>query len=114
VPTGRSCRGHPLTGVVDAFRHWCRRAPAPIEHRGRGGPPWGRANLQNHPIVYLAAHLAPEARQSPNLRPAFNTALRFSATSDPRLSGDLQMLVLNKSPTSWPPMSRLVRWLGGG
>jgi 5-(hydroxymethyl)furfural/furfural oxidase len=68
------------------------------------------ANLQNHPIVYLAAHLTPEARQSPNLRPAFDTALRFSATSDPRLSGDLQMLVLNKS--SWHGLGSQIAGLG--
>lgn len=65
-------------------------------------------NLQNHPIVYLAAHIKPEARQSPSLRPGFNCALRYSS-SDERQS-DLQMLVLNKS--SWHGLGACVAGLG--
>src|SRR5262249_10615350 len=30
------------------------------------------AGLQNHPVVYLATHVAPGARQSPLIRPQFN------------------------------------------
>ena len=55
-------------------------------------------NLQNHPVVYLATHLQPYSRQSANLRPAWNTQLRFSSGEAGHVS-DLQMLVLNKS--SW-------------
>ena len=68
------------------------------------------ANLQNHPVVYLAAHVRPEGRQSPSLRPGFNTALRFSSGSDSAMQGDLQMLVLNKS--SWHGLGGAVAGLG--
>jgi 5-(hydroxymethyl)furfural/furfural oxidase len=68
------------------------------------------ANLQNHPVVYLAAHLKPEARQSPLLRPQFNSALRFSSGGDPSLRGDLLMLVINKS--SWHGLGQSVGGLG--
>jgi 5-(hydroxymethyl)furfural/furfural oxidase len=61
------------------------------------------ANLQNHPIAYLACFLRPEGRQPPSLRPGFATALRFGA-------GDLQMLVLNKS--SWHGLGSAVAGLG--
>ena len=43
------------------------------------------ANLQNHPVVYLGAHLVRSGRQSPALRPAFNTVLRFSSSGDPAM-----------------------------
>jgi 5-(hydroxymethyl)furfural/furfural oxidase len=68
------------------------------------------SNLQNHPVVYLAAHLVPGARQSPNLRPGFNTALRFGSHSRPSRPGDLQMLVLNKS--SWHGLGSAIAGLG--
>jgi 5-(hydroxymethyl)furfural/furfural oxidase len=68
------------------------------------------ANLQNHPVVYLASHLTPGARQSPNLRPGFNTALRFGSHGRPSGSGDLQMLVLNKS--SWHGLGSAIAGLG--
>ena len=68
------------------------------------------SNLQNHPVVYLASHLAPGARQSPNLRPGFNTALRFGSHSRPSRPGDLQMLVLNKS--SWHGLGSAIAGLG--
>lgn len=67
------------------------------------------ANLQNHPVVYLATHLRPSARQSPNLRPAFNTQLRFSSGLGDDVS-DLQMLVLNTS--SWRGVGVAVGSLG--
>jgi 5-(hydroxymethyl)furfural/furfural oxidase len=66
-------------------------------------------NLQNHPIVYLAAHVKPEGRQPPSLRPGFNTGLRISSSVAGR-SGDLQMLVLNKS--SWGGLGGTVAGLG--
>jgi len=54
-------------------------------------------NLQNHPVIYLATHLKPEARQARSQRSLFNSALRFSSGTEPGLSGDMLMLVLNKS-----------------
>ena len=67
-------------------------------------------NLQNHPVVYLATHLRPAARQPPSLRPTFITALRFSSGLEPASSGDLQMMVLNKS--SWHGIGHAVAGLG--
>lgn len=67
------------------------------------------ANLQNHPIVYLGAHITREARQAPWLRPGFNAALRFSSGLHGG-SSDLQMLVLNKS--SWHGLGAAVAGLG--
>jgi 5-(hydroxymethyl)furfural/furfural oxidase len=68
------------------------------------------ANLQNHPVVYLATHIAPQARQSPLIRPQFNAGLRYSATDDPALQGGVTMLVLNKS--SWHGLGESVAGLG--
>ncbi|HUC15466.1 MAG TPA: GMC family oxidoreductase N-terminal domain-containing protein [Acidimicrobiales bacterium] len=68
------------------------------------------ANLQNHPVVYLASHLVPGARQSPSLRPGFNTALRFGSHGRPSRPGELQMLVLNKS--SWHGLGSAIAGLG--
>jgi 5-(hydroxymethyl)furfural/furfural oxidase len=65
-------------------------------------------NLQNHPIVYLGAHVKPEGRQSPSLRSGFSGALRYS--SGLGHSGDLQLLVLNKS--SWHGLGAAVAGLG--
>ena len=65
-------------------------------------------NLQNHPIVYLGAHIKPEARQSASLRAGFSNALRFS--SGLGHAGDLQLLVLNKS--SWHGLGAAVAGLG--
>jgi 5-(hydroxymethyl)furfural/furfural oxidase len=67
------------------------------------------ANLQNHPIVYLGAHIKREARQAPWLRPGFNAALRFSSGLHGGGS-DLQMLILNKS--SWHGLGASVAGLG--
>jgi len=57
-------------------------------------------NLQNHPVLYLATHLKPEARQARTQRSLFNSALRFSSGIEPGLSGDMLMLVLNKSSSN--------------
>lgn len=57
------------------------------------------SNLQNHPVVYIAAHLPRPARQSPALRAAFVTALRASSNASGAASGDLNILVLNAA--SW-------------
>jgi 5-(hydroxymethyl)furfural/furfural oxidase len=70
------------------------------------------ANLQNHPVVYLAAHVTPEARQSPLLRPHFSTCLRFDSGQDPAMRRDMLMLVMNKS--SWHGLGHAVAGLGVG
>ncbi len=59
------------------------------------------ANLQNHPVVYLATHVAPRARQSPLIRPQFNAGLRRR---------DVMVLVMNKS--SWHGLGESVAGLG--
>ena len=70
------------------------------------------AGLQNHPVVYLAAHLRPHGRQPPWLRPHFISALRFSSGADPALRADMLMLVMNKS--SWHGLGQAVAGLGVG
>jgi 5-(hydroxymethyl)furfural/furfural oxidase len=67
-------------------------------------------NLQNHPVLYLATHLKPHARQARSQRPLFNSALRFSSGIKPGLSGDMLMLVLNKS--SWHGLGERIGALG--
>ena len=68
------------------------------------------ANLQNHPVVYLATHLRREARQAPWLRPHFVSALRFSSGTDPAERADMLMLVMNKS--SWHGLGAAIAGLG--
>jgi len=68
------------------------------------------ANLQNHPVVYLAAHLRPHGRQPPWLRPHFLSGLRFSSGADPALRADMLMLVMNKS--SWHGLGQAIAGLG--
>jgi 5-(hydroxymethyl)furfural/furfural oxidase len=68
------------------------------------------AGLQNHPVVYLATHVAPGARQSPLIRPQFNAGLRCSPAGDPGRQGDLMVLVMNKS--SWHGLGESVAGLG--
>jgi 5-(hydroxymethyl)furfural/furfural oxidase len=70
------------------------------------------ANLRNHPVLYLATHLRPEARQSRLLRPHFIAGLRFSSTDDPAYRSDMIMLVMNKS--SWHGFGQTVAGLGVG
>lgn len=70
------------------------------------------ANLQNHPVVYLAAHLTHTARQARWLRPQFSTCLRFDSGTDPAMRHDGMMLVVNKS--SWHGLGHAVAGLGVG
>lgn len=70
-------------------------------------------NLQNHPVVYLATHLAPAARQPVALRSQFVSALRFSSEcADPAEAGDLIALVMGKS--SWHRLGEEVAGIGIG
>ena len=48
------------------------------------------ANLQNHPVTYLATHLRAAARQPPAPRAQFVAGVRFGG-------GDMILLVLNRS-----------------
>jgi 5-(hydroxymethyl)furfural/furfural oxidase len=70
------------------------------------------ANLQNHPVLYLATHLEKHARQSPALRPQFLSCLRFSSGADEALRADMIMLIMNKS--SWHGLGQAVAGLGVG
>lgn len=67
-------------------------------------------NLMNHAVVYLAAHLRPEARQSQALRAQFITGLRFSTGLDPAVRAEMQMMVMNKS--SWHGVGHGIAALG--
>ena len=59
-------------------------------------------NLQNRPVAYFATHLKKASRQPSSLRPLMLSGIRFTSKYDSE-SGDMQMLVLNKSS-----------WHGGG
>jgi 5-(hydroxymethyl)furfural/furfural oxidase len=102
-------------GAIHSPTLLLRSGIGPREHLARVGipalvdlPAVG-SNLQNHPIVYLGAHVKLEARQAPWLRPGFTAGIRFSSGL-PGASGDLQMLILNKS--SWHGLGAAVAGLG--
>jgi len=67
-------------------------------------------NLMNHAVVYLAAHLKPNARQSHALRAQFITGLRFSSGLDHGVRAEMQMMVMNKS--SWHGVGHGIAALG--
>jgi 5-(hydroxymethyl)furfural/furfural oxidase len=67
-------------------------------------------NLQNHPVVYVAAHLREEGRQSPLLRMPIVTCLRFSSGKDPARRADMMIMVLSQS--SWRGLGRSIAALG--
>lgn len=83
-----------------------QRLGIPVVH---DSPGVGRG-LQNHPVVYVAAHLKKSARQGAHLRPLAMAGLRFSSGDDPALRGDLQMMVMNKS--SWHGVGHGIAALG--
>jgi 5-(hydroxymethyl)furfural/furfural oxidase len=60
--------------------------------------------------AYLATHLVKEARQSPGLRPQFNSALRYSSGDAPGTQGDMLLLVINKS--SWHGLGEAIAGVG--
>ncbi len=103
-------------GAIHSPTILMRSGVGPAEHlAGLGIPmvadhPGVGANLQNHPVVYLATHVAPRARQSPLMRPQFNAALRWGPAGDPARRGDLMVLVMNKS--SWHGLGESVAGLG--
>ncbi|HEY4371158.1 MAG TPA: GMC family oxidoreductase [Burkholderiales bacterium] len=67
-------------------------------------------NLMNHPVVYLAAHLKPAARQSHALHAQFITGLRFSTGLESAVRAEMQMMVMNKS--SWHGVGHGIGALG--
>jgi 5-(hydroxymethyl)furfural/furfural oxidase len=70
------------------------------------------ADLQNHPILYLAAHLKAAARQSNELRQHFIAALRFGSGVAESPPHDMVLLVMNRS--SWRGLGSSVGGLGIG
>jgi 5-(hydroxymethyl)furfural/furfural oxidase len=60
------------------------------------------ANLQNHPLVFIGAHLRPEARQSAALRPHPVTCFRYS--SNMRGCPPSDMYIAAHSKSSWNPL----------
>jgi 5-(hydroxymethyl)furfural/furfural oxidase len=68
-------------------------------------------NLQNHPFLYLAAHLNKDARQKGSNNPFRScTVLRFSSGVQSAPAGDMMMLVLNR--TSWHRLGECICALG--
>lgn len=57
------------------------------------------ANLQNHPLLFVGAHLRPEARQSPALRPHPVSCFRYS--SNMRGCPPSDMYIAAHSKSSW-------------
>jgi 5-(hydroxymethyl)furfural/furfural oxidase len=94
-------------GAIHSPAILMRSGVGPEEHLAELGIPVVAAlagvgeHLQNHPVVYLATHVAPRARQSPLMRPQFNAGLR---------QDDLMVLVMNKS--SWHGLGESVAGLG--
>jgi 5-(hydroxymethyl)furfural/furfural oxidase len=68
------------------------------------------SNLQNHPVAYLATHIAKEARQPRELRTQFISALRYSSSDTPGHQGDMMLLVVNKS--SWHAVGAAIGGIG--
>jgi 5-(hydroxymethyl)furfural/furfural oxidase len=89
-------------GPADELRHLGVPVVAAASGVGR--------NLQNHPVVYVAAHLRKEARQSPLVRLPILTCLRFSSGTDPALRADMMIMVLSQS--SWHGLGRSIAALG--
>lgn len=63
-------------------------------------------NLQNHPIMFLAMHLKPKARQSIDLRTHPSACFRFSSGLPNTAPSDLYINIQSK--TSWSPLGRQI------
>ena len=72
----------------------------------RGDVPGVGANLSNHSLLFLGFHLAPEARQSPALRPHPMTNLRFSSGVPGCPRTDMYINVQSK--TSWSALGQRI------
>ena len=62
------------------------------------------ANLQDHPMVALAAHLAPEARCATAMRRHIHIGVRYSSGRPACPGGD--MFILPSSRAGWHPLGR--------
>jgi 5-(hydroxymethyl)furfural/furfural oxidase len=78
--------------------------PVLADRRGVG------ANLQNHPVLNLAAHLRASARQSIHLRPLSYNSFRFSSGLEDCPPGDMFMVISNR--TAWHAAGRCMASLG--
>lgn len=67
-------------------------------------------NLLNHPMVSVATHLKRKSRQSSDLRPGFSSCLRYSSRYAGCPSGDMFMILLNK--TSWHALGSAMGGIG--
>ncbi|MGE0152003.1 MAG: GMC family oxidoreductase [Reyranellaceae bacterium] len=68
------------------------------------------ANLHNHPIFYLAAHLKPGARQRGIRRPATYNGFRYSSGLPSCPEGDMFVLIANRA--SWHAAGERIASLG--
>jgi len=64
-------------------------------------------NLQNHPFIYLGAHLKEDFRQPKSLRPNAMACARWSSSVG---KSDMLMLIINK--TSWHDLGQSIGALG--
>lgn len=64
------------------------------------------ANLQNHPLLFLAAHLRPRARQPRTLRPHPMTCLRYSSGLPTAPPSDMYVAAHSKS--SWSALGQQI------
>ena len=64
------------------------------------------ANLQNHPVVFIALHLRREARQRVEIRTTPSIGLRWSSDASANGSSDLYLNIQSK--TSWSPLGRQI------
>ena len=67
-------------------------------------------NLQDHPVVSVACHLKPHAKQSKSWRPAPNVSLRYSSELSGCGPSDCWLSIANK--TSWHPLGQRIAALG--
>ena len=67
-------------------------------------------NLQDHPYLYLAAHLRRPAMQPAAQRPWVHSCLRFSSDDADGVPGDMVLTMLNK--TMWHPLGRRIGAVG--
>lgn len=89
-------------GPLDELR---RHAIEPVHEL----PGVGR-NLQDHPYLYLAAHLRRPAMQPAAQRPWVHSCLRFSSGDADGVPGDMVLTMLNK--TMWHPLGRRIGAVG--
>ncbi len=78
----------------------------------RADRPGVGANLQNHPVLFVGAHLRPHGRQPPSLRTLQVTGLRLSSGVPGCPPTDLYFNIQSKS--SWNALGEQIANLGAG